>query len=287
MVLVRPRARSTIKTGSENNFCFHSHFTEHMVYVFRKLSRENDLDHESSRLLIRWLKSTAGIQPANNSHQIGWDKSEQGRKSIGAEVLCSSKKQCRRPEPRGARLACSTGEKAGLNYTTDSRSNIRGARSQRKREVAGRRKISLRLCSHNPRLCSQNPKQQKPCSTTEARKNGFRLSESLCACSKQRLNNERPGAQNHHQTDVPKGKAGSRICETKNMKQAREPDKEPGREHSARNKTRRNQIHRRLLLWNRMKTRRETPAKVRSKSTVACPTEDCLDPRHQGRKKQN
>jgi hypothetical protein len=126
-------------------------------------------------------------------------------------VLCSSKKQRRRPEPRGARLACSTGEKAGLNYTADSRSNIRGARSQWKREVTGRRKISLRLCS-------QNPKQQISCSTTEARKNGFRLSGSLCACSKQRLNNERLGAQNHHQTDVPKSKAGSRICETGHSK---------------------------------------------------------------------
>jgi hypothetical protein len=81
-------------------------------------------------------------------------------------VLCSSKKQRRRPEPRGARL------------------------------------------------CSQNPKQQISCSPTEARKNGFRLSGSLCACSKQRLNNERLGTQNHHQTDVPKSKAGSRICET-------------------------------------------------------------------------
>jgi hypothetical protein len=34
----------------------------------------------------------------------------------------------------------------------------------------------------------------------------------------QRLNNERLGAQNNHQTDVPKSKAGSRICETGHSK---------------------------------------------------------------------
>jgi hypothetical protein len=34
--------------------------------VFRKLPRENDLDHEFSRLLIRWLYSTSGTQPATN-----------------------------------------------------------------------------------------------------------------------------------------------------------------------------------------------------------------------------
>jgi hypothetical protein len=40
------------------------HFTEHLVSVFGKLPRKNDLDHESPRLLIRWLKGTTGIQPA-------------------------------------------------------------------------------------------------------------------------------------------------------------------------------------------------------------------------------
>jgi hypothetical protein len=32
--------------------------------MFEKLLRENNLDHKSSRLSIRWLKSTPGIQPA-------------------------------------------------------------------------------------------------------------------------------------------------------------------------------------------------------------------------------
>jgi hypothetical protein len=83
------------------------------------------------------------------------------------------------------------------------------------RRMAYKLHTKMRLCSHNPRLCSQNLKQQMSCSTSEAKKNGFRLSESLCACSKQKLNSERTGAQNHQLTGVPKGKAGSRICETK------------------------------------------------------------------------
>jgi hypothetical protein len=52
------------KIDSKNSLSPLRHFTEHLVGVFVKLLQENDLDHESSRLLIRWLKSTAGIQPA-------------------------------------------------------------------------------------------------------------------------------------------------------------------------------------------------------------------------------
>jgi hypothetical protein len=40
------------------------HFTEHLVSVFGKLPRENDLDHKSSRLLIRWLNGTPRESPA-------------------------------------------------------------------------------------------------------------------------------------------------------------------------------------------------------------------------------
>jgi hypothetical protein len=36
------------------------------VDVFEKLLRENNLDHKSSRLSIRWLNSTPRIQPATN-----------------------------------------------------------------------------------------------------------------------------------------------------------------------------------------------------------------------------
>jgi hypothetical protein len=51
MVLARPRARSTIEINSKNSLYPHSYFTEHLVRVFEKSPRENDLNHESSSLL--------------------------------------------------------------------------------------------------------------------------------------------------------------------------------------------------------------------------------------------
>jgi hypothetical protein len=39
------------------------------VGVFEKLLRENNLDHESSRLSIQWLNSAPGIQPATDFSQ--------------------------------------------------------------------------------------------------------------------------------------------------------------------------------------------------------------------------
>jgi hypothetical protein len=44
------------------------------VGVFRKLPRENDLDYKSSRLSIRWLNSTPGIQPTTNFTRSGTTK---------------------------------------------------------------------------------------------------------------------------------------------------------------------------------------------------------------------
>jgi hypothetical protein len=52
-VLTRPHKRSTTKTRLKNSLSPLRHFTEHLVGVFEKLPRENDLDRESSRLLIR------------------------------------------------------------------------------------------------------------------------------------------------------------------------------------------------------------------------------------------
>jgi hypothetical protein len=63
MVLTGPRVRSTTKIDLKNSLYLLSHFIEQLVDMFRKLPRENDLDHESSRLLIWWLKGTTGIQP--------------------------------------------------------------------------------------------------------------------------------------------------------------------------------------------------------------------------------
>jgi hypothetical protein len=63
-VLVRPHEKSTTKIDSKNSLSPFRHFTEHLVGVFEKLPRENDLDHEFSRLSTRWLNSTHEIQPA-------------------------------------------------------------------------------------------------------------------------------------------------------------------------------------------------------------------------------
>jgi hypothetical protein len=66
MVLERSRESSTTQIDSENSLSPLRHFTEHLVGVFEKLSPENNLDHESSSLSIRWLNSTPVIQPATN-----------------------------------------------------------------------------------------------------------------------------------------------------------------------------------------------------------------------------
>jgi hypothetical protein len=66
MVLARPGVRLTTKIDSKNSLYSLSHFTEYLVGVFRKLPRKNNLDHKSSSLLIRWLKSTTGTSSYNN-----------------------------------------------------------------------------------------------------------------------------------------------------------------------------------------------------------------------------
>jgi hypothetical protein len=64
-VLTRPHKRSTTKTRLKNSLSPLRHFTEHLVGVFEKLPWENDLDRESSRLLIRRVNATPEIQPAS------------------------------------------------------------------------------------------------------------------------------------------------------------------------------------------------------------------------------
>jgi hypothetical protein len=73
-VLVRLHERLTTKINSKNSLSPLRHFTEQLVGVFGKLPRENDLDHEFSKLLIRWLYSTSGTQPATNQSQHKWEK---------------------------------------------------------------------------------------------------------------------------------------------------------------------------------------------------------------------
>jgi hypothetical protein len=51
------------KINSKNSLSPLRHFIEQLVDVFMKLPRKNNLDHESLRLLIWWLKSKTGFHP--------------------------------------------------------------------------------------------------------------------------------------------------------------------------------------------------------------------------------
>jgi hypothetical protein len=95
-VLVRPHQRSTTKIDSKNSLSPLSHFTEHLVGVFGKLPRENDLDYESSRLLIRWLNSTSGTPPATNQSQHEREKEITPRAEPNSRGP-SSRSDCWRP----------------------------------------------------------------------------------------------------------------------------------------------------------------------------------------------
>jgi hypothetical protein len=82
--------RSTTKIDSKNSLYPLRHFTEHLMGVFRKLPRKNNLDHESSRFLIWWLKSTTGTQPATIHNR----PTKQTVEEIGATV----EHQCKNSE---------------------------------------------------------------------------------------------------------------------------------------------------------------------------------------------
>jgi hypothetical protein len=102
MVLARPRARSMIKINSNNSLYHHSHFTEHLVDVFRKSPQESDLNHKSSSLLIRWLKSYTVI-PYNNSHQNLWEITHMSKESNALhERTGAEKMRCTRTESAGS-----------------------------------------------------------------------------------------------------------------------------------------------------------------------------------------
>jgi hypothetical protein len=90
MVLAGPHVKSMTKINSKNSLYPLRYFTEHMVGVFRKLPQENDLDHESLRLLIRWLKDTTGIQPAT-THTLEFNQKFSWRRLNSTEKLRPSK----------------------------------------------------------------------------------------------------------------------------------------------------------------------------------------------------
>jgi hypothetical protein len=70
------------KLDSKNSLYPLSHFTKHLMDVFRKLPRKSNLNHESSSLLIRQLKNLTGftLQPFTHNHSPRELKSNELRK---------------------------------------------------------------------------------------------------------------------------------------------------------------------------------------------------------------
>jgi hypothetical protein len=99
MVLARSCVRSTTKIDLKNSLYPFRYFTEHLVDVFRKLLRENDLDHESSSLLIRWLKSTTGISLQQSPHTTSENRNHRVRQ---ADALVKHHLPCPAEETRRA-----------------------------------------------------------------------------------------------------------------------------------------------------------------------------------------
>jgi hypothetical protein len=110
------------KIESKNSLSPLRHFTEHVVGVLGKLPRENDLDHESSRLSIRWLNSTPGIQPASimttptaidNQNRNSTIELKTGNQERVVFLLRRRTKSTRRKQ-----LQCSAGRTAGEENQT-------------------------------------------------------------------------------------------------------------------------------------------------------------------------
>jgi hypothetical protein len=122
-VLVRLLERLTTKINSKNSLSPLRHFTEHLVSVFGKLPRENDLDHESPRLLIRWLKGTTGFQPAT-THTLEFNRKFSWRR------LNSTEKKNRGP-PSSSRLVARRAPAVGTGLSREPSSELRTSETER------------------------------------------------------------------------------------------------------------------------------------------------------------
>jgi hypothetical protein len=116
MVLARPHARSTIEINPKNSLYAHRHFTEHLVCAFEKSPQKSNLNHESSSLLDRRLKSKYRLHLQQSIHihrspkkrsQLeisnwtpgGWSLLEQGKRTRrrsddGGRNIALVKKSC-------------------------------------------------------------------------------------------------------------------------------------------------------------------------------------------------
>jgi hypothetical protein len=138
-MLVRPYERSTTKINSKNNLSPLRYFTEHLVGVFEKLPRGNDLDHKSSRLLIRWLKCTPRRVPAKIHTKI---HKEIARRNKGPNGQNGRNEEARRTnEEAGDRIYWPVVPISGTPEAS-------GADSECKRKTMKPGRIQQRLTSH-------------------------------------------------------------------------------------------------------------------------------------------
>jgi hypothetical protein len=60
-MLIKTRARLTMKIGSKLSLCPHRYFTEHLVDAFKKSPRESKLNYKILSFSIRQLKNNIGF----------------------------------------------------------------------------------------------------------------------------------------------------------------------------------------------------------------------------------
>jgi hypothetical protein len=121
MVLVRPHARSTIEINPKNSLYPHRHFTKQLVGAFEKSPRKSNLNHKSSSLLDRRLKSKYQLHLQQSIHRSpkkrsqleisnwtpgGWSLPEQGKRTRrrfddGGRNIALVKKSCARTKASG------------------------------------------------------------------------------------------------------------------------------------------------------------------------------------------
>jgi hypothetical protein len=137
MVLVRSRESSTTQIDSENSLSPLGYFTEHLVGVFEKLPPENNLDHETSSLSIRWLNSAPVIQSCNKPQPDACpapegkptpDESERDNQALDSVAACS-----RAVETEARRVTDSWQEtrKSGRELDSGARSLVARGRTGR------------------------------------------------------------------------------------------------------------------------------------------------------------
>jgi hypothetical protein len=128
-MLARTRARLTTKIESKISLYPHSHFTEHLVGAFGKPPQESDLNHESSSLLIQWLKHYTGISLQWFTQNTSTNRNHRRENWSLGEADCTWLLCLRWPRrtPLGQRQQLSRSESAGCSRTEESEQRDLGA----------------------------------------------------------------------------------------------------------------------------------------------------------------